>query len=169
MPGKFDCTGACTDVPYATRQPKRADDRAWHGRAQRAGAGQYHPDGEAPHWDLPEAPEYGHPEWTDYTRKDWIIRTHNQEMAENAGLSAFPLPARHSKTSRRPGRRKGHILHMKSPATMTYKGMPVEKTPRTSTAGYTQTWGSLRPACLHRPPSTASVCTCASTLCCARP
>ena len=138
---KFDCTGACTDVPYATRQPKRADTRAWH-VVERSGLvlAWYHPDGEAPHWDPPEAPEYGHPEWTDYTRKDWIIRTHNQEMAENAVDSAH-FHYLHGTQNIPPteAEREGHILHMKSPATMT-QGQPVEgKITDLYGFGYTQT------------------------------
>ena len=125
---QFDCTGKCTEVPYADRHPKRADTKAWH-VVERSGLilAWYHPDDEPPSWDPPEAPEYGDPEWTDYTRKDWKIRSHNQEMTENAVDSAHfhylhgtqNIPATEAE-------RNGHILHMKSPATMTYKGMPVE-------------------------------------------
>ena len=93
--------GSCLPVPClkviararrALRHPAapRADTTAWHGRAQRAGAGLVPPRRRGAALGPARAPSTA-TEWTDYTRKDWIIRPHNQEMAENAVDSRYYL------------------------------------------------------------------------------
>lgn len=81
---EYDCTGACSKVPYGTRQPKAARIRPWD-VVERNGLIMvwHHPEGAEPMWDLPEVPEYSSDEWTDYSVRRWKIRTRNQEMAEN--------------------------------------------------------------------------------------
>jgi len=44
----------------------------------------HHAAGDPPSWEVPALPEFGNPEWTPYETRRWKIRTHNQEMAENA-------------------------------------------------------------------------------------
>ncbi len=44
----------------------------------------HHAEGEPPSWEVPVLAEFDDPEWTTYELRRWKIRTHNQEMAENA-------------------------------------------------------------------------------------
>jgi phenylpropionate dioxygenase-like ring-hydroxylating dioxygenase large terminal subunit len=48
----------------------------------------HHLGGLAPLWDIEPIPEYGAADWTPYDLRRWRVRTHNQEMAENAVDSA---------------------------------------------------------------------------------
>jgi hypothetical protein len=48
----------------------------------------HHMQGKPPEWTIPVQEEYGHELWTPYERRRWKIKTHNQEMAENAVDSA---------------------------------------------------------------------------------
>jgi phenylpropionate dioxygenase-like ring-hydroxylating dioxygenase large terminal subunit len=48
----------------------------------------HHLGGQPPAWDIEPVPEYGAPDWTPYDLRRWKVRTHNQEMAENAVDSA---------------------------------------------------------------------------------
>lgn len=88
---RFGTDGKCTAVPYAKRQPKVANVPKWHLHvlADMIFAW-HHPQGLEPTWRLPDTiPEFGtvearNPDYTDWTRRDWIIKSCNQEMAENA-------------------------------------------------------------------------------------
>lgn len=76
--------GRCVDIPYCKRIPPKAAVEplpvcekngiimAW-----------YHPLGEPPEWEIPDLPEYGDPAWTEWTRRDWMVKSRNQELAEN--------------------------------------------------------------------------------------
>jgi 3-ketosteroid 9alpha-monooxygenase subunit A len=44
----------------------------------------YHPAGAAPAWEIPEVAEHDSEAWTPYFRRRWKIKTHIQEMVENA-------------------------------------------------------------------------------------
>jgi phenylpropionate dioxygenase-like ring-hydroxylating dioxygenase large terminal subunit len=44
----------------------------------------HHAEGAPPSWEVPAVEEHGSDDWTAYERRRWRIRTHNQEMAENA-------------------------------------------------------------------------------------
>lgn len=81
---EYDCTGACTKVPYGTRQPKAARIRPWD-VVERNGLIMvwHHPEGAEPMWEIPVVEEVGSEDWTEYTVRRWKIRTRNQEMAEN--------------------------------------------------------------------------------------
>lgn len=46
--------------------------------------GFHHGRGEAPSWEIPAIDEASRDDWTDYERYTWEIRTHNQEIGENA-------------------------------------------------------------------------------------
>ena len=48
----------------------------------------HHLGGQPPAWDIAPIPEFGADDWTPYEARRWKIRTHNQEMAENAVDSA---------------------------------------------------------------------------------
>ena len=114
---RFDGAGRCVDVPYANKIPPLAKLDAWavcevNGLIMVW----HHMEGRPPAFDLPVLPEYGHPGWTPYVRKRWKIRTHNQEMAENAVDSAH-FKYVHG-TPEQPMTRAeidGHILRARSP------------------------------------------------------
>jgi phenylpropionate dioxygenase-like ring-hydroxylating dioxygenase large terminal subunit len=86
---KFDGAGQCKEVPYSPRVPPKAKIGRWHLREVNGLImAWYHDKGEAPSWDIEAIPEYDSPSWTPYERRRWKIKTHNQEMAENAVDSA---------------------------------------------------------------------------------
>lgn len=86
---RFDGSGRCVNVPYASSMPKRAaqgpcmhsypvQERnlmiwAW-----------YHPRRVAPLWDIEDVPELSDPDWTDADCYDWEIESPIQETGENA-------------------------------------------------------------------------------------
>jgi len=82
---RFDGHGRCTEVPYAKKIPPKATVRSWPVR-ERNGLlmVHHHADGDPPAFEIPVLPEHGSDEWTDYRRLRWRIRSHNQDMAENA-------------------------------------------------------------------------------------
>ncbi len=82
---RFDGEGRCVEVPYASRIPQSARLGCWP-VIERNGMLMvwHHAEGKPPEFDIPELAEYGHPDWTDSRRLRWKLRTHNQEMAENA-------------------------------------------------------------------------------------
>jgi phenylpropionate dioxygenase-like ring-hydroxylating dioxygenase large terminal subunit len=86
---RFDCAGACVEVPYAKKIPPKAKIGAWpvcevNGLILLW----HHADGAPPSWEVPVLPEIGHEEWVGFERRKWKVRTRNQEMAENAVDSA---------------------------------------------------------------------------------
>ncbi len=81
----FDGTGRCVRIPYATRIPPRAAIRSWPVQEKNGLVMVYFDkQGREPSFDVPELPEYGSEAWTDYYRHDWIVRSCNQELAENS-------------------------------------------------------------------------------------
>jgi nitrite reductase/ring-hydroxylating ferredoxin subunit len=114
---RFDGEGRCVDVPYANKIPPLAKLDAWpvcevNGLIMVW----HHMEGRPPAFELPVLPEYGSPAWTPYTKQRWKIRTHNQEMAENAVDSAH-FKYVHG-TPEQPMTRAevdGHILRARSP------------------------------------------------------
>ena len=87
---KFDGAGKCTEVPYSDKAPPaKARIKSWHLREVNGIiVAWHHLAGEAPSWEIPALPEVGAADWTPYECRRWKIRTHNQEMAENAVDSA---------------------------------------------------------------------------------
>lgn len=81
---EWDGHGRCARIPYAKRIPPKAAVRTWPVREQDGLVMVwYDREGREPFFDLPEVPEYASDEWTDYFRRDWVIRSRNQELAEN--------------------------------------------------------------------------------------
>jgi len=81
----YDGSGTCVEVPYAKKIPPKARMRSWPVCERNGLLMVYHDTEERPPaFELPELAEYGHEEWTEYKRLRWRIRSHNQEMAENA-------------------------------------------------------------------------------------
>ncbi len=81
---RFDGSGRCVEIPYAKKIPSRARLRPWT-VCERNGRILVwrHARGEPPRWEIPELPEFGSPDWTPFERREWIVRSRNQEMAEN--------------------------------------------------------------------------------------
>jgi phenylpropionate dioxygenase-like ring-hydroxylating dioxygenase large terminal subunit len=82
-------TGECKAVPYATRIPAAAKLRTYP-TVERNGFifAWYHPDGEAPAFEIPELPEASSDEWSTPDRYEWTIRSQIQELGENGVDSA---------------------------------------------------------------------------------
>ena len=82
---RFAGSGECVEVPYASRIPKAAKLACWP-VIERNGLLMvwHHAEGKPPDYEIPAVDEYQHEGWTDYRRLRWKLRTHNQEMAENA-------------------------------------------------------------------------------------
>jgi nitrite reductase/ring-hydroxylating ferredoxin subunit len=82
---RFDTQGQCVEVPYAKRIPPKSQLACWPA-VERNGLVMvwHHARKEAPQWEVPELAEVGHPDWTEFKRLRWKLKTHNQEMAENA-------------------------------------------------------------------------------------
>jgi 3-ketosteroid 9alpha-monooxygenase subunit A len=87
---QFDGGGRCTSVPYSEKAPPaKAKIRTWHAREVNGLlVVWHHMHGEPPTWEIPAVDEYQSAEWTPYEKRRWKIKTHNQEMAENAVDSA---------------------------------------------------------------------------------
>ena len=93
---RFDASGRCVEIPYASRIPPLAQVPR-HTAVERNGAVLvwYDARGHAPFFEIPDLPE-----WRDdrYTRRwlrfEWTVRTHPQEMAEN-GLDWHHFPTVH--------------------------------------------------------------------------
>lgn len=116
----YDGSGQCVSVPYAKKIPPKARVRSWP-VLERNGLVLmwHHAEGRPPSFDVPTLPEYGHEDWTEYKRLRWTIRTHSQEMAENAVDRAHfryvhrtvDVPESHVEL-------EGPVLHMVSKAKM---------------------------------------------------
>ncbi len=86
---RFDTDGNCVEVPYASKIPPKARDkaclRAWPTRdVNGAIYVWYHPASIEPMWEVTAYEETNHEEWGEQVHFEWIVKTHLQEMAENA-------------------------------------------------------------------------------------
>ncbi len=80
----FDKAGECVEVPYAKRIPPRARLRRYPTTVKNGIVwAWYHPEGEEPGWAPPEVPELSSADWSAPVHHRWMIRTRNQEIAEN--------------------------------------------------------------------------------------
>ena len=86
---RFNTDGECVEIPYAENMPKKVIGaqclKSWPvcERNQVIYAW-YHPEDLEPLWEVPEFEEANSEEWGEQQRFEWFIRTHPQEMAENA-------------------------------------------------------------------------------------
>lgn len=82
---EFDTQGACRNVPYAKKVPPKAKVASWHcvERNQIIWAW-HHGQGAPPSWEIPHVAEVSSNDWTAFDRYRWTVRTHNQEIGENA-------------------------------------------------------------------------------------
>ncbi len=83
----YNETGSVVDVPYATKVPPSAArkcDRQWPVQEKNKFIWVwYHPENEAPSYDIDVFEEVGHPDWTEFERHEWIVHGPIQNMAEN--------------------------------------------------------------------------------------
>jgi len=81
---EFDGDGACVEIPYANRIPPKASLKSWL-VVEKNGMiyAHYHQQGESPVFDVPDLPEFGDEQWTPFIKRDFIVRSRNQELAEN--------------------------------------------------------------------------------------
>ena len=82
-------SGACTRVPYAERIPPKARIGAWQ-TVERNGVVLvwYHAEGKTPDFEIPEVEEATSPDWSEPDCHEFVVKSHNQEMGENAVDSA---------------------------------------------------------------------------------
>ncbi|MDJ0865112.1 MAG: Rieske 2Fe-2S domain-containing protein [Myxococcota bacterium] len=113
----WDGAGSCREIPYAKRIPPKARMRRWEVRER----GNLilvwrHAAGEPPSFEVPDVPEFESDAWTDPERREWIVRSRNQELAENTVDEAHfhfvhrtnTVPETESATI------EGHLLHVVS-------------------------------------------------------
>jgi phenylpropionate dioxygenase-like ring-hydroxylating dioxygenase large terminal subunit len=89
---RFDGEGRCVHIPYCDKIPPKAK---IGGYAVREQDGLiffwYHPEGEAPAFEIPEGPFRKDASWNPPLHFTWTIRMHIQEVAENAvDVTHFP-------------------------------------------------------------------------------
>jgi len=125
---EFNGDGTCSRVPYADRQPKRADIGAWQLDERNGLVMAWHDAaGRPPSFTVPRVEEYYDEGWTTYRTRRWVVKTCNQEMAENQVDTAHFLYL-HG-TAKMPvttSRREGPHLISTSTTLMTTPMGPVE-------------------------------------------
>ncbi|MCB2065317.1 MAG: Rieske (2Fe-2S) protein [Erythrobacter sp.] len=79
--------GTVKEIPYARAIPPQVKRRCTRTYPTTEANGfiwmWYHPNGEAPMWDVVVHDEVGNPEWTDYEWHEWMVYGSIQNMAEN--------------------------------------------------------------------------------------
>jgi nitrite reductase/ring-hydroxylating ferredoxin subunit len=81
---RFDASGRCVDIPYATRIPSQARLEPWLVEEKNGVIlAWHHAHGEQPDWHVPVIPEWGAQGWSAPVRRSFRVRAHCQEMAEN--------------------------------------------------------------------------------------
>jgi 3-ketosteroid 9alpha-monooxygenase subunit A len=85
-------TGECVEIPYASKIPAKARQRAWPTREVNGVVLVHHdPAGNAPEFEIPVIPEFGSADWLPWTRNMYAIKTHPREIIENlADKGHFP-------------------------------------------------------------------------------
>lgn len=89
---RFDGAGKCVEVPYATKQPKRADVKAWPAEEVNGLMFVWHDRHDrAPFWHIPTIDVFGEEDWMPWTRSVIHVKTHPREIVENVADKAhFP-------------------------------------------------------------------------------
>lgn len=85
---KFNPRGECLDIPYATKMPPRCERgpvTSAHPIQEKSGViwAWYHPEDDAPDFDVIEYPEFTDPDWAEPVRREWRFASNPQEIAEN--------------------------------------------------------------------------------------
>lgn len=80
----FDASGRCTDVPYATKVPRKARIESWPVLERNGMVMLWHdPEGGAPEDYVPHVPEFGAEDWTPWMRRKIEVETQPREVVEN--------------------------------------------------------------------------------------
>ena len=89
---RFDGSGTCVEVPYATKIPPRACVKSWPVDEKNGLVFlHYDPSGAPPTWTIPAIAEYGAPDWTGWHRSVLVVKTKPREIVENVADKAhFP-------------------------------------------------------------------------------
>jgi phenylpropionate dioxygenase-like ring-hydroxylating dioxygenase large terminal subunit len=93
---KFNGEGECTEVPYARNMPPKITQQKCLTSYPITETNQviwawYHPQDEAPLWQVLDHDEANSEDWAPLQRYEWEMNTHPQEMAENAADPAHFL------------------------------------------------------------------------------
>ena len=90
---KYDSTGTCVEVPYASKIPPKAKVRAWTVAEISDLVFLWHdPEQLEPHYEIPSNSEYASDQWTAWSTNEIIIKTHPREVVENVADKAhFPI------------------------------------------------------------------------------
>ena len=88
----YDGEGRCVDIPYATKIPERARQKAWRVREVNGVVRVHHDaEGRAPEYEVPVIPEYGTEQWLPWHTSLYRIKTHPREIVDNlADRAHFP-------------------------------------------------------------------------------
>ena len=83
---QFDASGTCQHIPYTDKIPAKAKAGAYPVLERNGLVFVWHHDeGKQPDFEIPEIPYFGMDDWTSsYDKYSWIVRTHPQEIMENA-------------------------------------------------------------------------------------
>ncbi len=126
---RYDTTGQCIEIPYATKVPPRAQTACWP-LVEKNGVIMvwYDADKAPPAWDVPEVPFYMQDDWfREEAHAHWQIRSHIQELVENAVdqshfLSVHSLPSAQVYNMQS----DGHALQMEGRFVMEQGGQAAE-------------------------------------------
>ncbi len=81
---RYDTAGNCVEIPYCDEIPERAKVRSWHVSETNGDIMVwYHPEGEAPGWEVPELEELSSEDWSEPQYWEVTIPNHVQNIAEN--------------------------------------------------------------------------------------
>lgn len=81
---QFHGDGTCAHIPYATKMPRNTDIQTWlvH-ECNGMILAWYDKAGREPFFEVPPQVEYGDDDWTDVRTASWVVKSCNQELAEN--------------------------------------------------------------------------------------
>lgn len=80
----FDGSGACTDVPYASKIPPRAKIECWSVREKNGMIFVWHDRGHGPPtWEIPDIEGFGTDAWTPWFHGMLEVKRHPREIVEN--------------------------------------------------------------------------------------
>ncbi len=115
---KFDTSGQCVTIPYASKIPSTAKVRAWLIREKSGGIfAFYDPNVMAPPagWEPPDVPELEDSEWVTAHWCDRKVRSHVQEIAENLADPAHIQVLHELETGTMTAETDGHLLQLRTP------------------------------------------------------
>ncbi len=90
---RYDGTGRCVSIPYASKIPSGARVRSWETRERNGMVFVFHArDSRPPEYEIPIIEDHGRDGWTEWSHSRLTIRTHPREIVENVADKAhFPV------------------------------------------------------------------------------